>query len=159
MAAALKDAPATPFPAPTRAAPPAAPVVASATDQTDAADNEPAPRWPTDESNPYAGAPEETTGSASDENAAEPQWPAYAERPVQSYPRAYPGAYPRAWGPYAAAPAPVPARRYGPAAIAPSPGQYYAVPPTGYGFALPAAPAYPAAGWSGQPARGTGGLY
>ncbi len=143
MAAALKDAPATPFPVPTRAPPAApAPVVASAS-ATDAGDDadEPVPAWstdtPADTASLNGDAP---TDGAGDQYAARPQWPAYGAVPTPAYP---PG-----WGAYA----PAPAQSYRPVAAAPAWG------PTGYGYPAPAAP-YPTPGWAGRPARGTGGLY
>jgi penicillin-binding protein 1A len=171
MAAALKNEPATPFPEPTRAAP----AVASASDEEAVGGDQP---WSsTDTTNPYDAGGHDRTEAARDADTGDQQWPDYAAAPSdtpagtadlreQQWP-SYAGgparSYPRAWGPFAAAPAPAyapaPARRYAPAATAPPAGQYYAVPPTGYGFTLPTAPAYPTAGWSGIPARGTGGLY
>jgi penicillin-binding protein 1A len=153
MAAALKDQPATPFPEPARAMPTPGPVVAStrgdvgdgsgeAMSEQDAAE----PQWPA-----YAEMPNESRTGSSD--AAAPQWPVYG---------ATTRGYRRAWRPYAAAPWPdyaPPPTRYGPVATVPPAGQYYAVAPSGYGFRPPAMPAYPATGWAGQPARGTGGLY
>ena len=183
MTAALKDAPAKPFPTPTRPAPAA--VVASAVRGPAAdANGELTPPVKNDWANldgsgqmqddgstvdpDYADAKPAKRGKGKrDAAAAVPdynatQWPSYAAPQAPSYPSAwggYPGwdrSYAAATQGYGAPPGYPSVPSYGAPGYAAAPNYNAVAPPAGFGYAAPYAPA---PGWAGNPSRGTGGLY